>query len=151
MKERESRRCNLIVHNLAGPGPEITESKECVSKDIEKLQELLSQIEANVNVSDTQRFVQRLGARNDEEDSLRPILIGFKEKRYCNSILEKSGKLSDKDETWSSINITRDLTKGQRKEEKDMRAEVEKKNNELTDEEKRNWEWKVVSRRGERK
>ena len=44
----------------------------------------------------------------------------------------------EKDDPWSSINIIRDLTKAQLKEEKEMRTEVEKRNSEITEEEKGN-------------
>ena len=148
MRERESRRCNLIVHNLDEPGSEISDSKERIGKDIEKLQELLNQVEADVNVSDCQRFVKRLGPRSDAGESPRPLLIGFKEKHSCDLILERSSKLADKEEPWSSINIIRDLTKSQRKEEKEMRAAAEKKNNDLSEEEKENWVWKVAEESG---
>jgi uncharacterized coiled-coil protein SlyX len=127
MKERETRRCNLIVHNIAEPGADVVQSKDRVEKDIEKLQELLGQIEVEVNVNETFRFAKRLGARDEGDDTPRPLLIGFKERRYCDSILDKSHKLSDKEEPWSSVNIIRDLTKAQRKEEKEMRGEVERR------------------------
>ena len=151
MKERDTRRCNLIIHGISEPAADVVESKDRVEKDIEKLQELLGQIEVEMDVNETYRFAKRLGARDEDNERPRPLLVGFKDKRHCDSILDNSHKLSQKEEPWSLVNIIRDLTKAQRKEEKDMRGEVEKKNNELSEEEKGNWEWKVVGRRGERK
>ena len=115
------------------------------------MQELLGQIEVQINVNESCRFVKRLGPRNEDSEVPRPLLIGLKENQYCDSVLDKSHKLADKEEPWSNVNIIRDLTKTQRKEEKEMRVDVEKKNNELNEDEKGNWEWKVVGRRGERK
>ena len=57
MKERETRRCNVIVHSLAEPDAEITDSKDRIGKDIEKLQELLGQIEVEVNVNESYHIV----------------------------------------------------------------------------------------------
>ena len=151
MKERESRRNNLIVHNLPEPGPDITDSKERITKDIEKVQELLNMIDVDIVAAECSRFAKRLGKRDDENESPPPLLIGFKTTDNCMSILDKSPNLSEIAEPWSMINIVRDLTKTQRKEESKMREEAETKNSQLTDEEKENWQWTVVGRRGERK
>ena len=151
MKERESRRNNLIIHNLSEPGAEFVDSKERVAKDIEKVQGLLDQIEVHLNVSEVSRFVKRLGARQEDATSPRPLLIGFKSVEHTKSVLDKSPDLAEKDEPWSNINIIRDLTKTQRKEERGLREEAEKKNSELSDEDRENWKWMVVGRRGERK
>ena len=151
MKERDSRRCNLIVHNIAEPGAEFVESQERVLKDTESLQDLLNVIGAEVVVKDASRFVKRLGTRSEDAGSPRPLLVGFKTVDHCNTILDVSPSLSEKGEPWCSVNVVRDLTKTQRKEEKKLREDADKKNSELTDEEKENWQWKVVGRRGERK
>ena len=140
MKERESRRLNLIIHNLAEPEADITESQECILKDKESLQELLNVVEAEVIVDNASRFVKRLGRREEEDILPRPLLVGFKSIEHCSAILDKSPNLSQLDEPWSSINIVRDLTKTQRKEEKKLREDAVRKNSQLTEEEKGNWD-----------
>ena len=112
---------------------------------------MLNKIEVEMNVSEVSRFVKRLGPQQEGAATPRPLLIGFKNADHCKSILEKSPSLAQQDEPWSEINIIRDLTKNQRKEEKDLRVEAERKTSELSEEEKGNWKWKVVGRRGERK
>ena len=149
MKEQESRRLNLIIHNLAEPEADITESQERILKDKESLQELLNVVEAEVIVDNASRFVKRLGRREEQDILPRPLLVGFKSIEHCSAILDKSPNLSQLDEPWSSINIVRDLTKTQRKEEKKLREDAVRKNSQLTEEEKGNWQWKVVGRRGE--
>ena len=62
-----------------------------------------------------------------------------------------SPRLADMDETWSSINVIRDITKAQRKDEQQLRIKANEKKEESTEEENGKWEWKVVGRRGERK
>ena len=151
MRERESRKNNLIIHNLEEPGAEFVDSKERMEKDIEKVQCLIDQIEVQINISDVCRFAKRLGPREESSGTPRPLLIGFKTVDHCNSILEKSPDLAKMDEPLSNINIIRDLTKTQRKEEKNLRVEADKKNAELSEEDQGNWKWVVVGRRGERK
>ena len=151
MKERESRKNNLIIHNLEEPGAEFVDSKERVAKDIENFQMLVNEIDVELDVNEAHRFAKRLGPRQEGATSPRPLLIGFKSVDYCRSILEKSPSLAQKEEPLSNVNIIQDLTKAQRKEEKKLRDDVEKKNSELSEEDQGNWKWVVVGRRGERK
>jgi hypothetical protein len=104
-----------------------------------------------VKIDEGVRFAKRLGASDESSSSPRPLLVGFKAVTDCTAMLDKSPALSELDESWSVINIVRDLTKGQRKEEKDLRDEATKNNSELSEEDSLNWIWKVVGRRGERK
>ena len=66
MKERESRSCNIIIHNLEEPSADITEDGERVSEDVNNVQQLLDKIEADVSVNGSSRFIKRLGARDEE-------------------------------------------------------------------------------------
>ena len=148
-RERESRRCNLIIHNLAEPGPEIITNGGRKTEDKNKLQELCGVIDVDLIVDDVTRFVKRLGKVNAESSSPRPMLVGFKTTDQCTTVLNQASNLSDCDEPWKSIHIVRDLTKAQRKEERTLLETVEKRNAELTKEESEHWIWKVVGRRGE--
>ena len=150
-RERESRRCNLVIHNLAEPGQGVVTKEERITDDKNKLQELCGIIDVDLTVDDVTRFVKRLGKVNAESSSPRPMLVGFKTPDHCTTVLNQASNLSDNDEPWKSIHIVRDLTKAQRKEERTLRETVEKRNEELTEEESENWIWKVVGRRGERK
>ena len=151
MRERESRRNNLVVHNLPEPGAELIDGKERIAKDIEKTQELLNLLEINLDVKDQTRFIKRLGQRNEDSTPPRPLLIGFKNFDSCTSILDQSPKLAEMDEPWSAVNVIRDLTKTQRKEEKKLRDDADARNAELSEQDKENWKWMVVGRRGERR
>ena len=149
MKERQARRCNLVIHNLDEPSDSIREKKERIEADKHKVQELCNEIGLEFSVFEEARFVKRLGEKDDS--SIRPMLIGFKSERTCNDILDKSKELAHKEQPWSDVHIIRDLTKCQRKEEKQLRDDCTKKNDERSEEDALNWEWKVVGRRGERK
>ncbi len=52
---------------------------------------------------------------------------------------------------WSNVSVISDLTKRQREEEKKMRQEADRLNAERSKEDEKNWLWKVVGRRGERR
>ena len=150
-EERESRRCNVVIHNLPEPGDDIKESSERISRDKTIVQELCEVLEIELDVGESARFAKRLGPRPENNQTPRPLLIGFKTADFSDAILQKSPELSKKDEPWSSIKVVSDLTKIQRKEETRLRDEVIKKNGERTNEESENWKWKVVGRRGERR
>ena len=151
LRERETRRCNLVIHNLIEPSTDITDKMERIMKDKEHLQELFDVVNAEINVFESTRFANRLGLIDETNSTPRPLLVGLDSEEKCKKVLDRSSMLSEKDEPWSNINIVRDLTKLQRKEENKLRDEVAKKNSELTDEDAENWVWKVVGRRGERR
>ena len=149
LKERESRKCNIIIHNLKEPDKKIKESEERIEKDKNSFDELCKVIEADVDMSSL-RFAKRLGAVH-EDGSARPLLVGFQTTEQCQNVLDKTPGLSELEERWSQIHVVRDLTKLQRKEEKDLRDDLVKRNGELQGADAENWIWKVVGRRGERK
>ena len=151
MRERESRRCNLVIHNISEPDQAIVDSKERISVDKTKVQELCGVLSKDgEDIQSSIRFAKRLGPVVDGA-SPRPLLVGFDDSAISLNVLKKAPDLSEKDEPWCTVKIVNDLTKMQRKEETKLREEVTKKNSERTAEESENWEWKVVGRRGERR
>ena len=96
---------------------------------------LCDKIEVELEISDI-KFASRLGEQSP--DSSRPLLIGFKDLKVKNDILNNAHKLSNSDDNdpWASVNVIQDLTKQQRKEELALRDEMKKKNRELSDEDK---------------
>ena len=145
MRERESQHCNIIIHNLAEPPNEVSDKKERILHDKNRVQGLCDVIGAEVNVIESARFARRLGPVADNDiPSPHPLLIGFKTEDGRDAVLEKSPLLGDKDEPWSSVNVVMDLTKCQRKEEKKLRDTASKKNTELGGDEAGNWRWKVI-------
>ena len=138
LKERENRKCNVVIHNLAEPADTIRIGKERNSEDKKKIQELCEKIESALDVTTSVRFAKRLGERKDDNPDPRPLLVGFKEPTDCVKLLDCSPKLADMEDPWLSINIVADLTKIQRADEKRMRELAAKRNEELPEEEKGN-------------
>ena len=150
IRERESRQCNIIIHNLPEPEREGADNKQRIQIDKDKVQELCDVMDAAVNIDNSARFAKRLGPLDEDSTSPRPLLVGFKTKDNRDAVLDKSSLLAEKDDPWCNVNVVMDLTKTQRKEEKNLRDEATQRNAELS-EDAENWKWKVVGRRGERK
>ena len=148
MAEREMRRLNVIVHGLAEAPDNITNGKERAVKDLQTLQELVSVIEAELEMSDVVRYSTRLGK---DESKPRPLMVSFKSIEDKVKLMTKVKALGDKDSPYSGVSIIQDLTKQQRKEEQQLRSNCDELNKNLSSQDSKNWIWKIVGRRGERR
>ena len=149
MKERENKKESIVVHNLPEPDENIKDGKRRQAADKEKFQEVIDVIGANVNVGESVKFCRRLGEKKDGKP--RPLQLGFKNRDAKDKIMENTKKLADMDAEWKAISVVHDLTKMQREEEAEMYNEAEEKNTKMSDEEKKNWLFKVVGGRGNRR
>ena len=151
MRERESRMCNAIVHGLQEPDLQIKDKDIRIANDMKKIQNLFDEMEADIKADDEVKFARRLGERPSSTAEPRPLLIGFKICSTRNDLLKNARKLADNDvEEWKKVSVVADLTKRQREEENKMRKEAESLNSNRSVDEIKNWEWKVVGRRGDR-
>jgi hypothetical protein len=93
------------------------------------------------------KFCRRVGERGEGP---RPLIVGLKREWQKEDLLEKARDL--RNTTFSEVVIIPDLTKEKRKEEAEMVSEVERRNNELSLEDRaKNLEWSVVGARGQRR
>ena len=91
------------------------------------------------------KFCRRVGDRGSEA---RPLIVGLFNTRDRALLLS----LDTRDTEVSRVNFGPDLTKEQRKEESDMKKEMEEKNKALSaDEKAKNLAWRMVGPRGERR
>ena len=152
--EREKRQLNVVVHGLTEADVNVKEGTKRHEEDLKLLQSLTAEIDVQLQLSDAVRFARRLGELN-LGDTPRPLLIGFNNIADKNVLLDNAKKFKDKvvdpENEQSRISIVQDLTKAQRAEERSMREEASKRNAELTVEEAKNWLFKVIGRRGERR
>ena len=125
LRDRDSRKMNIVVHNMEES--DAATGRERADKDKVALATLCDKIEVELEISDI-KFASRLGEQSP--DSSRPLLIGFKDLKVKNDILNNAHKLSNSDDNdpWASVNVIQDLTKQQRKEELALRDEMKKKN-----------------------
>ena len=147
MRERESRRLNVVFHGIG--------EKERVEGDTGKDRaawdkKSCGNIFEALNLDMTEeavKFCRRLGEKGEEP---RPLLAGFYTEMERSKLLRNANKLEKT--VFSNVNVSADLTKKQRDEEKEMWKEAESRNEKLTEEDKsKNLQWLVVGARGEKR
>jgi hypothetical protein len=115
--------------------------------DMRSCDNLFKALKLNLTSDNAVRFCRRVGEKGEGP---RPLIVGFKREWQKEDVLERAKDL--RNTQFSEVVIIPDLTKEQRKEEADMLAEVEKRNGELSREDRsKNLEWMVVGARGERR
>jgi hypothetical protein len=93
------------------------------------------------------KFCRRVGEKGEES---RPLITGFYTEMERSILLRNARYLEDTD--YSDVTVGPDLTRKQREEENELRREVERKNEELTEEDKsKNLQWALVGGKGEKR
>ena len=146
LRERDSRKENLLIYDL--PEPQANSGDQRKEMDRNRAKDVLGKLNVRVQDEDL-KFMTRLGRY--DENKTRPALIGIPNSNLRERILSKAYQLNSMNEPYNSLRITRDLTKKQREEENNLKTEAEKRNEEMPEEEKKNFQWKVVGKRGERR
>ena len=106
------------------------------------LQKLCDELESGIKVEEDIKFCKRLGPRSENS---RILQIGFKDVQTRSKLLSNSYKLASKGAPWEEISCIADLTLAQRNEGKQLRVDVEKMNDELSEDDAKNWMWKVIA------
>ena len=87
-------------------------------------------------------------------DKVRPLIISFDTPQMRDKVILNAKKLSGKDK-FKKVYLAPDLTKRQREDdaakEAELKAEANAKNEDLSDEEKNSFEYRVVGPRGKRR
>ena len=148
INERDERRHNAVIHGLNEAAPDVVDSKARMAKDIEKLEELVAQLDLQIDMASV-RFAKRLGTKTGNES--RPLLVQFKESKDRDNLLDNAKNLNTKPAEWKKVKVVCDLTKMQREEETRMRAEAVNLTDKLKGDDAKNFEYRMVGRRGERK
>jgi len=149
LSDRETRKANIIIYGLKESTSPISETRKTHDRaELDKVLEILKP--ANFKEEDI-KFMHRTGERDKNQDSSdpRPLLIGFRNSDTPAKVLSNCWKLNKS--VYKVISISPDLTKRQRKEDKDTREECSRLNRELTREEQLNWTWKVIGQKGQKK
>ena len=149
IRERETKRHSVVIHGLPEAPAAIKEGKLRRDADFVKLQEMIAILELEMDASNKVRTAARLGGKRG--DSARPLLVSFRDPKDQEEILSSSKKLSSAGAVWKSVRVLQDLTKIQRQEDKLLRDEASELAAQLNEEEAKNWEFKVVGRRGARR
>lgn len=126
-KDRDNRRNNIIIYRLRESNASTPDGRK--KEDFDMCLNLISEV-LNVDcVAEDIKKVVRLGRLSN--DSVRPVLLEFRQYSTKNQTMESLYKLKDADEDLHQLSITHDLTK---KEREEIRAKVqeakERENNE---------------------
>ena len=144
LREREARRLNLVLHGVQEP--DAREPKDRMEADRDECEHIFHVMGARVRRHQI-RFCRRVGERGQDP---RPMVIGLYTEESKRNILERSRYL--RNTRYEAVSVVPDLTQSQRKGEQRLRTEAERRNQELTTEDKeKNLKWVVVGSRGEKR
>jgi hypothetical protein len=147
MRERDIRRKNVVMHRVGEAGEEVKAAEERRAWDLKSCDNIFRALNLEINSENGVKFCRRVGERGAGP---RPLIVGFKREWQKEDLLEKARNL--RNTQFSDVVIIPDLTKEQRREEAEMNSEVDKRNQELSQEDRaKNLEWMVVGARGERR
>jgi hypothetical protein len=140
LRERESRKANVVMHGM-GEAPPDHIGRARWDWDMKSCENLFAALHIPVK-ADRIRFVRRVGEAGSHP---RPLVVGFHEEQDRARVLRADTRRTN----FSDVDIVPDLTKAQRKEEDDLRAEMVSRNRELCSEDRaKNLAWVVVGPRG---
>jgi len=148
LANRERKKSNLVIYNVAESESE--DPQERMRTDMRAIQDIMNTIRAEVNVSkehntDT-KFCVRIGERSSNP---RPLLVGFVSEEIKIKVLNNAKFL--KNSKYDDISLAPDLTSKQRQEDTRMRGEVQRKNDERSEEDFLAFEWRLIGQRGQRR
>ena len=149
LKERESKRRNIILHGLEEPSRTLTGNRERMEDDRKACLKVLRMVVSGFTREDM-KYCRRIGERVVDAEKPRPVVVGLRTEVDKDIILEKIRNL--KNTRFEYISVVADLTKKQRQEEEELGKVAGRKNKDLTEEEKaKNLNWIVVGRKGEKR
>jgi hypothetical protein len=146
MSLREEKRKNVVIHGL--PEPVGEDGWTRMEEDRKKLNSMFTVLDINVTVETDVEFCRRIGEKSERA---RPLVVGFYTE-WAKSILLKNCKYLA-ETNLNNVSVVPDLTEKQRRAEKDLMAEADRRNKEdLTEQDvAKNLSWKVVGRRGQKR
>ena len=147
--ERETRKDNLVVHNVPEP-VDCATAEDKKYEDQRKIGDIFRAAGTNLDLANEIKFMYRAGEKGKQANSgPRPLIIGFRNQASRELIYRSARKL--KNSQHADIYIVPDLTARQRKDEENLRQEAEKRNGEMNDTDSGNWEWKVIGPKGQKR
>jgi hypothetical protein len=149
LRERESKKDNLVIHGLFEPDPELR-GVDRKNADLESLRFLFEDMGAPVDTSEAIKFSFRPGQMTEAvHEKPRPLCIGLHSSEAREKILQKARHLA-KSRDFYNVSIIPDLTVQQRNEDRDLMKEAEMKNSDMPEEEKGNWVYRCIGMKGKR-
>ena len=146
MREREQRKLNLVIHGVEEPPERMEDNRERAEEDKDACGRIFKAMRVRAMRSSV-KFCRRVGKRGRDP---RPLVIGLYREGDRADILAKARELQQT--RYRDVNIVPDLTRNQRAEEVKMREEADRRNRDLTEEDReKNMKWLVVGKKGEKR
>ena len=145
-RNQENRRSNVVIYQIPEPSENLTGIRK-KEHDMSKVIETLESIGCEITDSDV-KFLVRLNSAQNNRSETRPILLGLRNTKKRDEIIKNAYTLIQNE---SNISIIPDLTPFQRQQERDLKAKATKLNDELDDDERLNWEWRLVGLKGQKR
>jgi len=143
LRERELRKTNVVMHGMK-EAPEGFKGKERWDWDMKSCWNLFRALKLDLK-EDGIKFVRRIGEAGEQP---RPLVVGFFEESVKNRVLRSDTRNT----AFYDVEIGPDMTKKQRQEEANLRAEAVKRNQQMGEEDRaKNLAWQVIGRRGEKR
>jgi hypothetical protein len=144
MEEREARKLNVLFHKIGECENETASGAERIAWDTQSCENIFKELRLNIT-QEAIKLCRRVGERGEEP---RPLIVGFYLDVDRAKLLQSAKKL---DQTkFSTVSVGPDLTRKQREREAGMRAEADKRNANLLEEDKAktcNWLWWAAGER----
>jgi hypothetical protein len=146
LREREARRLNLVLHGVPEVDPSIKNTRDRMDRDMEECEHI---------------FIRDASQDQDSADALLQADWGERTgpTAHCPGCLHRGGKTTPprkikgaQNTRYENVTVVPDLTKNQRKGEQKLREDANRRNENLTQEDRdKNLKWIVVGRRGEKR
>jgi hypothetical protein len=147
MRERDIRRKNVIMHRVGEAADTVRTVEDRRAWDLKSCDSIFRALNLEMSSENAVKFCRRVGEKGAGP---RPMVVGLRREWQKEDLLESAKNL--RGTQFADVSIIPDLTQEQRKEEAEMNSEVEKRNRELSQEDRaKNLEWMVVGARGERR
>ena len=144
MDERSRKQKNLILHGVEEQDGNLSgNQRKKLDSDI--ITEIINSTLVSMQPDTDIKFVTRIGVRT--EGRKRPICIGFKNATVRDEVLEKINL----ETSHPNYSLSPDLTKMQLLNEKKLKEEAKKNNEDLSEEDAKKYVWKLVGQYGLRR
>jgi len=141
LRERNIRKLNVIFYGIGEA--ESSNPEERKDWDRKSCQNVFDAMKVRIG-STSLKFLRRIGEKGTRP---RPLVVGMSSAMDKELLLQSSWKL--KDTHLKEVGISPDLTPTELKEERELTAEAERRNKNLSQEDKaKNLKWMVVGQKG---
>ena len=146
MRERECRKVSVVMYKVGECPDEKAPGVRRIEWDKQSCENIFTALDLGLT-KEAVKFCRRVGER---KETPRPLIVGFKREADRLRLLEGARLLEET--IFKEVSVAPDLTKNQREEEENMKKEVERRNENLTPEDRqKNLVWAVVGSRGEKR